>query len=753
MRFSRNKSFLSNQIASPAAFSKKRTIPTPGNVLATRRTFHHSNPLLNISIGRRLALGFLIPALIAILTLNSVSMQSQQRLSQEATFYQHLLATYTSLTTASDDLENMHTHLLQTVAYAAQPHALSIVLGDYQKNIRASASHYNAALSTYLQQDLIELDPSLVSLFTEAGHADQIEEQQIYSKGVQMAWKAYIMKQEHVLILITKNGNTDIKIFAVAQANEAFTDVERELRTLITFSGSLAPSLSDASSVEVRKLVIITILAALGILFGIGIVGWLISSTLVQRLWQLRSVVQAIANGQVDARLKVEGRDEIADVSNATNSMVDTLVGLLEETRRQHDELAKGEELKQLHEALQHEHEALNEANGRLATLATIDPLTGLPNHRTVITRVEEELSFCQRAQKSCAFLFLDIDHFKRINDTWGHRAGDEILREVGRRLVDTLRQEDFVGRYGGEEFAIVLANTALEEAQQTAERLCGVLAKEPCLWEAGDAQATVSIQITGSFGVAVYQLHGTTRETLIEAADSAMYQAKHSGRNCVCVAGHELTEIGDQQETNPVRQTQEIQVIQALLAVANAHDLETSAHAVRMMQMVEGTAHQLGCSEEEIYVIRVAALLHDIGKIGVPDHILHKPGPLTDEEWAVMRNHPKIGRQILAQVGEKFEIVSHIVVAHHERWDGQGYPYGLSEEMIPLGARILTVADSYDAMTSNRPYRAALPISEALIELRRCSGYQFDPRVVEAFIQVLEKQENKTKLLSLQSI
>lgn len=754
MRFSRNKSFLSNQIASPAAFSKKYTMPTPGNVLATRVAHHHSNPLLNISIGRRLALGFLIPALIAILTLNSVSMQSQQRLSQEATFYQHLLATYTSLTTASDNLENMHAHLLQTVSYAAQPHALPIVLGDYQKNIRTSASHYNATLSTYLQQDLIELDPNLVALFTEAGHAAQIEEQRIYSKSVQTAWQAYSIKQEQLLHLTNRNSNTGIQTIAISQANEAFADVERELHTLITFSGSLAPSLSDASSVEVRRLIITTILAALGILFGIGIVGWLISSTLVQRLWQLRSVVQAIANGQVDARLKVEGRDEIADVSNATNSMVDTLVGLLEETRRQHDELAKGEELKQLHQALQHEHEALNEANGRLATLATIDPLTSLPNHRTVITRVEEELSFCQRAQKSCAFLFLDIDHFKRINDTWGHRAGDEILREVGRRLVNTLRQEDFVGRYGGEEFAIVLANTALEEARQTAERLCEVLAKEPCLWDAGDAQSSIaSIQITGSFGVAVYQIHGTTRETLIEAADSAMYQAKHSGRNCVCVAGNQLAETGDQQATSPVHQAEEIQVIQALLAVANAHDLETSAHAVRMMQMVEGTAHQLGCSEEEIYVIRIAALLHDIGKIGVPDHILHKPGPLNDEEWAVMRGHPKIGRQILAQVGEKFEMVSHIVVAHHERWDGRGYPYGLSEEMIPLGARILTVADSYDAMTSNRPYRAALPISEALAELRCCSGFQFDPRVVEAFIQVLEKQENKTKLLSLQSV
>jgi diguanylate cyclase (GGDEF)-like protein/putative nucleotidyltransferase with HDIG domain len=553
--------------------------------------------------------------------------------------------------------------------------------------------------------------------------------------------------------MIVNRHHTDMQALAIVQVNDAFADVERDLQTLITFSGSLAPSLGDAANIEVQKLVLSTILAGLGLLLGISIVGWLISSTLVQRLKRLRSVVQAIANGQVNARLEVEGRDEIADVSSATNSMIDTLVGLLEETRRQHDELAKGEELKHLHQALQQEHEALNEANERLAALATIDPLTSLPNHRTVIARVEEELSLCQHAQRSCAFLFLDIDHFKHINDTWGHRAGDEILREVGRRLMSTVRQEDFVGRYGGEEFAIVLANTRLEEAKQTAERLCKALAKDPCLWEPGEAQSTVSIQITGSFGIAVYQLHGTTRETLIEAADSAMYQAKHSGRNCFCVAGDEFAEAGKKPETNSDRQTQETQVIQALLAAANAHDLETSAHALRMMQMVEAIASQLGCSKEEIYLIRVAALLHDIGKIGVPDHILHKPGPLTDEEWAVMRRHPKIGHQILAQVGKKFELVSHIVVAHHERWDGRGYPYGLSEDMIPLGARILTVADSYDAMTSDRPYRAALPAPEAMAELRSCSGYQFDPRVVEAFIQVLEKQASNAQLLALQSV
>lgn len=608
-------------------------------------------------------------------------------------------------------------------------------------------------LSTYLQQDLIANYPDLVTLFTEAGHASQVEEQQTYSESVQIAWKTYRTEQEHTLGTIITNSGKTAQILAISQVNEAFADIERDFHTLITFSGSLAPSLRDVANVGVQKLFITTILAGLGLLFGISIVGWLISSTLIQRLLRLRSVVQAIANGQVDARLNVEGRDEIADVSKATNSMVNTLVGLLAETRQQHDELTKGEELKHLHQALQQEHEALNQANSRLAALATIDPLTSLPNHRTVITRIEEELSLCQHTQKSCAILFLDIDHFKRINDTWGHRAGDEILCEVGRRLVDVVRMEDFVGRYGGEEFAIVLTNTELEEAIQVAERLREALAKNPCLWETGEAQSPITIRVTGSFGIAVYQKHGTTREILIEAADDAMYQAKHSGRNCVRVSNNEFSVLQNKLIAGSAQQTQESQVLQALLAAANAHDLETSAHAMRMMQMVETTAQQLECSKEEIQLVQIAALLHDIGKIGVPDHILHKPGPLTEEEWTVMRRHPKIGHQILVQMGEKFESVSHIVIAHHERWDGHGYPYGLSEEMIPLGARILTVADSYDAMTSDRPYRAALPTAEAQVELRHCAGYQFDPRVVEAFIRALEKQKRDTQLLSLQSV
>jgi diguanylate cyclase (GGDEF)-like protein/PAS domain S-box-containing protein len=391
-------------------------------------------------------------------------------------------------------------------------------------------------------------------------------------------------------------------------------------------------------------------------------------------------------------------------------------------------------------------HEALHQANIRLAALATIDPLTNLPNHRTVVGRIEEVLAHCYHAQEECAVLFLDIDHFKSINDTWGHQAGDTVLREVAQRLTDNVRKEDFVGRYGGEEFAIVLPGNDLEAATQTAERLRQALNTIPCFWETEKMGSVIAIPVTASIGVAVYQQHGIAREELIEAADQAMYQAKRQGRNQVCIAGAEeshaqedlaLVESAHQNEITPASGS----VLGALTAAASAHDQGTSEHTHRMVNLAVATAEKLGCSQEVLSLINQAALLHDIGKIGIPDAILHKEASLTEEEWAVMRRHPHIGSQILTEAGGVYGLLAHIVVAHHERWDGMGYPHQMQEETIPLGSRILSVVDSYDAMTSDRPYRKALSQETARGELLRCAGSQFDPTVVSAFLQALDEQ------------
>lgn len=410
------------------------------------------------------------------------------------------------------------------------------------------------------------------------------------------------------------------------------------------------------------------------------------------------------------------------------------------------------------------------------ARAAVTDAVTGLPNHRAIMNRIEEEISRCQRlhAQSgnlglneagvisegqafpgaSCAILFVDLDHFKRVNDTWGHRAGDAILCEIGSRLAATVRLEDFVGRYGGEEFAIVLTSADLDAASSTAERLREVIAQQPSYWETEETNAIVPITVTASIGVAVYGLHGTTREALIERADNAMYQAKHTGRDRVCIPDDvameaeevekDVAHLADDKSGELPTQT-EIVAVQALTLAASTHDRGTDAHAQRMVRLAEATARVLGQSGEELHQIRLAALLHDIGKIGIPDAILRKPGPLTAEEWGIMRRHPEIGRQILEQMGGVFQCLADIIVAHHERWDGQGYPQGLARDEIPLSARVLSVVDSYDAMTSRRPYREPMSVSEARAELQRCAGRQYDPQVVEAFLHILDEEESVT--------
>ncbi len=405
----------------------------------------------------------------------------------------------------------------------------------------------------------------------------------------------------------------------------------------------------------------------------------------------------------------------------------------------------------QLQESYAQQQELLQELD-RLyreqARAAVTDAVTGLPNHRAVMSRLDEEISRSQRDRGTFAIVFVDLDHFKRINDTWGHRAGDAILREVASRLSSNLRLEDFVGRYGGEEFAVILTDADVARASQAAERMRAALNSSPYFWENEDAQTVTGMEISGSLGVSIYQLHGVTREELIECADQAMYQAKRGGRNRVCIADVEpvlkRAEVGEPgaQTLEQERHIEESIGVRALSAVAAARDGNTWIHANRLVDLAVAIARKLGKSEEDLHMLRLGAILHDIGKIGIPDAILHKPGPLTDEEWVVMRTHPDIGRQILEEINGTFQQLATVVVAHHERWDGKGYPNHLAGEDIPLHARILTVVDAYDAMVSYRVYREPMTAEQARAELLRCSGTQFDPKVVQAFVAVLDERD-----------
>ena len=718
------------------------SVPPQDATIPRRQGGFH--PLLRMQIAPRLALGFLIPLLMAIIAIGNVGWQSQQLQAREEAFYKSLVQGDTNLHSVVNEFDQLHGNMLGILNDAGKPGISLQTLTEDGNSIALYTGEIQTELGNFVRYSLFDHNADLVALFAQANHRILVAQQRVYTNQVVASWNSYLAAKQQILKDITAGDVASANLTEQTLLEREYGEGAGSLLRLIQFNGSLIPAVNDAIQIEQNQFLWATGIAGLCILLGIAIVGWLVFATLVKRLQCLRRVVNTIEKGNIDARLEVVGNDEIAGVSISINDMLDTIVGLLEETLRQRNELANAEELKHLHRELQSKHEALNEANARLAALATTDPLTGLPNHRTVMGRLEEEISRCQRSQETCAVLFIDLDHFKQINDTWGHRAGDAVLCETARRLSKAIRLEDFVGRYGGEEFAVILTDVTLDEAQQVAGRLQHVLAGEPFEWESDDASQSTSISITGSIGVALLREHANTCETLIEAADSAMYHAKHTGRNRVCVSGEEKAVAQALLEEEGDERSPDTYVLQALTAVANAHDGDTSAHSMRMVTMAKDTARMLGCSEEEIHLVRLAALLHDIGKVGIPHEILHKPGPLTDDEWSVMRRHPKIGRQILAQAGGKFELLSHIVVAHHERWDGKGYPYGLSGESIPLGARILAVADSFDAMTSDRPYRKALTIAHAREELQRCAGGQYDPRVVDAFLRMLDVQESE---------
>jgi HD-GYP domain-containing protein (c-di-GMP phosphodiesterase class II) len=247
-------------------------------------------------------------------------------------------------------------------------------------------------------------------------------------------------------------------------------------------------------------------------------------------------------------------------------------------------------------------------------------------------------------------------------------------------------------------------------------------------------------VPITMSFGLATFPGHGTTADALLSSADQALYAAKELGRNRTVIFSDELTETGGGRAGD-----REVH-LDTLLALAEAIDLRdgrTADHSRTVGRYAGMIAEGLGLGPGHVRRVEIAGKLHDIGKVGLPDSILCKPGPLTDDEWAEMRRHPQIGGDILGS--GHFEDIRGWILAHHERPDGEGYPLRLSGDEIPLESRILAVADAYEAMTADRVYRPAVGVQEGRAELRRCAGSQFDPRVVRAFLGVLEREDRET--------
>jgi diguanylate cyclase (GGDEF)-like protein/putative nucleotidyltransferase with HDIG domain len=352
--------------------------------------------------------------------------------------------------------------------------------------------------------------------------------------------------------------------------------------------------------------------------------------------------------------------------------------------------------------------------------LALTDPLTGLGNHRHFHERLQRDLDKAQAEGFSLTVCLLDIDDFKQINDRFGHPVGDRVLAQVAARL----RQGGEAFRLGGDEFALLLPRRDEHE---------GLAIARSIVERVGDVDPGFVGPVTLSAGVAGYPQHGVERSELLRVADRALYLAKEGGKNAVRVYRPDLIELVELRRLaeGPDRAAR-LRAAASLAHAVDARDAYTGSHSYMVGELAARVAQRMGLDAEAVELTRLAGSLHDLGKLAIPEEILRKPGPLNEAERLVLERHPQIGFRMLDSLG--VEPVASWVLHHHERWDGAGYPERKAHEQIPLGSRILFVADAYDAMTTDRVYSPRLTHDRAMAELERCAGSQFDPDVVAAF-------------------
>jgi diguanylate cyclase (GGDEF)-like protein/putative nucleotidyltransferase with HDIG domain len=414
---------------------------------------------------------------------------------------------------------------------------------------------------------------------------------------------------------------------------------------------------------------------------------------------------------------------------------------------------------------------------------AITDGLTGVKTHRFFMESLSAEWKRSTRAGRAFALVVMDLDRFKFVNDFYGHLEGDLVLQRVGQILEANCRRSDVVARYGGDEFVILMPETNMEHARQLAQKLRGWVSADPLLREKN---------ISASFGIACYPLHGSTPQELIQVADASMYLSKHQGGNAVSTADHfdpneakkwkrdvleaylgvtlkrlfstgpeafeeiysrlkqfteslATTEVtpGPNEPQAPKALPQAVlDTVTSLAFAIDAKDHYTQGHSQKVSAYAALIAEQVGMNEAEVEEIRLGGVLHDIGKVAIPENILNKNGPLNPDEWDTMKSHVTFGAKILEPLAPLAR-VREMVLHHHEYFDGSGYPDGLAGEQIPLGARIIAVADAFDTITSDRTYKKARAAEDALNELERCANAQFDGGIVALFVRTMRQLPN----------
>lgn len=367
--------------------------------------------------------------------------------------------------------------------------------------------------------------------------------------------------------------------------------------------------------------------------------------------------------------------------------------------------------------------------------LSIKDSLTGVYNHRYFYDYIEK----IKNNKEKVHIMFCDLDHFKKINDSIGHRGGDFILIKTAEIIKNTISEKGTVFRYGGEEIVIIIENSNEEEVYDLAENI-----RKSIIHSSELNKLSNNIMVSISIGIASYPKNSTDLLLLVEKADKAMYYAKYNGRNQVCVYNENLEKIDSEKDyfNNEI-----LDYITSLVKSIEAKDSYTAQHSESVAYYATLLAEELELNNNEKYYIKLGALLHDCGKIGIPDNILNKPGRFTDEEFEIMKSHTVIGHNIVKRLSKDNIILQSCVRNHHERYDGNGYPDKLKGEEIPLYARMIGVVDAYDAMVSKRSYKDSMSKEKSIDILKAEKRKQFDPYLVDKFIDVLQKINKEEKI------
>ena len=390
-------------------------------------------------------------------------------------------------------------------------------------------------------------------------------------------------------------------------------------------------------------------------------------------------------------------------------------------------------------------------------TNSDTDSLTGLANHKHLQEELHRQIQSCEHSGNVLSVLIVDVANISRINRDLGHARGDEVIKTVAQKIKQNIRNTDFAGRYGGDEIAVIMPNTSSDEAKYIAEYLSYVIS---CVYI--DDVGPIKV----SMGISTYPKSSESQEKLLVLAEQAMYISKGKSQesgNCKVITSEDYNfwddealkcfaevltkkhaQIGVQFEDELINKFHNEQIISnshlldvvtSLANTIDAKDTYTKGHSTFVSRYSEALARAIGLPEAEVERIRLGALLHDIGKIGIPENVLRKPTMMTDEEWEIMKQHPVIGAEKVLAPNESLRDLIPMVKYHHEHWDGSGYPYGLKGEEIPLSARIVAIADAYHALVSDRPYRKGLGVEKACEILKLGANVQWDKELVRQFV------------------